>query len=392
MKTPLGWFQPGGFFYLPPPRGADAAKRWKSAASAALVHRKISPHSSKFCTCFFHPALDPGPRACYTQRMDMKTMAVAARDNEKYDNYVKAVFSQPRIIATILRMAVPEFAGMSVEEVLPCIIQISDSEAVDDVSRAALQNLPQEQSALLEKLISYDLHIKARNPKAGEINVSLFLDVEFQNEYRKSTLGYPLLKRAMYYVARELSAQLGQLSESTDYGSLQKSYSIWICNEHIPKSEQNSMTRYRIVKEDVIGKSEDVPEEYDLMEVVIIRRGGAASDAEIFDFLDGLFQSDLERIRKYSGSDRAIEEEVKKMSGFGAALAERKLNEGIAQGITQGIAQGITQGIGIGLADAAKLMNFLWRSGRGEDAERAENDRDYLNQLLAEFKQNTPSA
>ena len=45
-----------------------------------------------------------------------------------------------------------------------------------------------------------------------------------------------------FYAARELDCQLGVLTEETKYSTLQKSYSIWICNEDIPKEEQNSMT------------------------------------------------------------------------------------------------------------------------------------------------------
>ncbi len=45
-----------------------------------------------------------------------------------------------------------------------------------------------------------------------------------------------------FYAARELDSQLGVLTEETKYSTLQKSYSIWICNEDIPKEEQNSMT------------------------------------------------------------------------------------------------------------------------------------------------------
>lgn len=252
----------------------------------------------------------------------MDILMNAVSDKEKYDASVKKIVSQPRFVAAIMRLTVPEYEGMTVEEILPCIVEISEETAVDDVSAAALQNMPQEQISLLSKIISYDLHIKARNPKAGNINLTLYFDFEFQNEYRDTSLGYPLLKRAFYYVARELDSQLGVLTKDTDYGSLQKSYSIWICNEHIPEEEQNSMTRYHIIKEDVIGKSSDIPENYDLMEVIMIRRGSIEIDEDIFDFLNGLFKSDVDRVVKYTGGDKVIEGEVKKMGGFGQALVE----------------------------------------------------------------------
>ena len=237
--------------------------------------------------------------------------AKAIADQEKYDRVVKEIFDKPKIVATILRLTVPEFQGMTVDEVLPYILEISDEVPVDDISSAALRNQPQEKTALLGKIITYDKHIKARNPKSGELNITLYFDFEFQNEYRNSTLGYPLLKRGWFYAARELDSQLGVLTEDTKYSTLQKSYSIWICNEDIPKDEQNSMTRYYIVKDDVIGHSEDVPENYDLMEVIMIRRGDAEIDAEIFDFLNGIFKSETDRVNKYTGSDPAISDGTK---------------------------------------------------------------------------------
>lgn len=262
----------------------------------------------------------------------MDITMTATTDQEKYDASVKTIFSQPRIIAEIMRVAISEYQGMTVDEILPYIVEISDTDPVDDISSAALRKLPEEQTSLSSKIILYDLHIKSKNPKAGELNIFLFFDVEVQNEYRESTLGYPLEKRAMYYVARELDSQLGVLTEKTDYGSLQKAYSIWICNEHIPESEQNSMTRYHITKEDVFGQSMDAPENYDLMEVIFIRRGNDVSDLEIFDFLNGIFASDADRVMKYSGRDHAIESEVKKMGGFGQILAEKKWEEGRNEG------------------------------------------------------------
>ena len=53
------------------------------------------------------------------------------------------------------------------------------------------------------------------------------------------------------------------------------------------------------------------------------------------DFLNDIFKSETDRVNKYTGSDPVIEEEVKKMGGFGAALAEKKLKEGREQGRDQ---------------------------------------------------------
>ena len=299
--------------------------------------------------------------------MDIDILTSAVHGGEKYDQCAKELFSMPKILAVLLGEHVPEFKGMTVEEIVPCIVSISEFEAVDDLSRAALREHPQEQNALTEKIIRFDKLIEARDPNGAIIDVVVFIDLELQNKYR---LTYPIMKRAMYYVARGLSRQLGLLSGETDYGALRKTYSIWICNEDIPKDEQNSVTRYHIVKEDVIGKSRDNPEDYDMMEVIMIRRGGEdRGDVPTFEFLSGIFSSDADKITKYTGKDEAIEEEVKKMGGFGATLVEKTRIQ--------------TQD------SMAQLMNFLWESGRGGDAKKAAKDSAYFNQLLAEYKNKT---
>ena len=53
------------------------------------------------------------------------------------------------------------------------------------------------------------------------------------------------------------------------------------------------------------------------------------------DFLNGIFKSETDWVNKYTGNDPVIEEEVKKMGGFGAALAEKNRNEGIGIGRKQ---------------------------------------------------------
>ena len=35
--------------------------------------------------------------------------------------------------------------------------------------------------------------------------------------------------------------------------------------------------------------------------------------------------------------------------------------------------------------DTAKLFNYLWKNGRGEEAERAEREPDFLDKLLKEI-------
>ena len=45
--------------------------------------------------------------------------------------------------------------------------------------------------------------------------------------------------------------QLGELTEETDYGKLQKTYSIWVCYDlQIPKKLKNTLSRYKITRDE----------------------------------------------------------------------------------------------------------------------------------------------
>lgn len=79
------------------------------------------------------------------------------------------------------------------------------------------------------------------------------------------------------------------MTELTNYADIQKVYSIWICNENIPKKLQNTVTMHSIKKSDVIGETDEPEEDYDLINVIIIRRGKDDSEP-IFDYLSGVFE------------------------------------------------------------------------------------------------------
>ena len=102
-------------------------------------------------------------------------------------------------------------------------------------------------------------------------------------------------------MARGLSSQLGPVTKKTNYRDLEKVISIWIVSEDIPKGLQNTVTRYHMVKDDLIGQA-DIPRQYyDKMEMVIIRRGeGGSLVAPVFEYLDAVFSSDIETMDKFT--------------------------------------------------------------------------------------------
>ena len=71
------------------------------------------------------------------------------------------------------------------------------------------------------------------------------------------------------------------------------------------------------------------------MTVIIIRRGKGTEKESIFDYLNGVFSCDIDKIEKYSHVEWAetFREEIKTMTGFGDALIEKGREEGIKEGI-----------------------------------------------------------
>lgn len=106
---------------------------------------------------------------------------------------------------------------------------------------------------------------------------------------------------------------------------LEKVYSIWICNENIPDKEQNTITAYQIIKKDILGTVEEDESIYDLMTAIIIRRGKEAEETGILDYLEGVFSSDVKKMKQYSNikwSEKA-EKEGTRMEGLGDAIYRR---------------------------------------------------------------------
>ncbi len=278
---------------------------------------------------------------------------------QKYDAMCKAFFRYREAIAPILKEVVAEFKDCTNDEIISLIDadSISLSDTVSDLP-LRIKDAGTEMTSPTDKTIYYDCRFKAKNPRLSNemICISLHINFEVHNDYN---VKYPITKRGTYYVAREISSQLGILTETTDYNSLEKAYSIWVCNENIPEKLQNTVTRYHFVKEDLIGHIDELEENYDLMEVVIIRRGSKTPDYDIFKYLNAVFTSDKDNIQKYIDMDRnpQIREEVDKMSGMGQSIYDRGYDKGVEQGKEQGMAQGIAQGVNQGIR--ALILNNI---------------------------------
>ena len=305
----------------------------------------------------------------------------------KYDEAAKEGLHHPKLIAPILKATIDEYKDYSCDEIVQFIVKDSIvDDPIDDVSIIANQ-LTTENGSISEKLIRYDSRFKAINPKLSNksINFYLHIDLEVQNDYKPSNPKYPIIKRGIYYGAREISSQLGIITNETNYDKLEKVYSIWICNERVPKKLQNTVTSYTITKNDIIGASDEPEKNYDLMTVIIIRRGEKDSEEDIFDYLNSYFNSDVDGICKYvdiRGDDDALKG-VENMTGLGESIYNRGIAKGIEKGIEKGVARGVEKGIIEGIERTLRNVMNTFGLTFDEACERiALEDREKYRKLF----------
>jgi len=271
---------------------------------------------------------------------------------EGLDAECKLLLSSREILAVILKETVREYREYSREEIIgfiePDSIE-SDREVSPGRTNSQVQGGNQEFVSLNEKVCRFDVRFKAKNPvlSGEEIVIKLHIDMEPQKSYRP---GYPVEKRGMYYLARELSSQLSVVTESTDYGQLEKCYSIWICLDDIPKEEQNSVSFYEVTNTKNIGNCVTKKEDYDLLTLVIIRLGkkeynGKEKDEgyDLLRFLNTIMYPHgddfMEVVSDYIdfSQNSELSEEVKKVVGIGQIMLETGIEAFILDNEEEGI-------------------------------------------------------
>ena len=285
------------------------------------------------------------------------------------DKKCHELFLNKEILAPILQETVEEYKDLTVGEIIELIDEdsITKAEAVSDFPLAKdvrIEQIDTDMKSVSDKLILYDIHFKAALPKdkRTKLNFRLYIDFEPQGKYY---LSYPLVKRAMYYVARGLVSQLGELTEETDYGQLQKTYSIWVCYDpQIPKKLKNTLSHYKMTREDFFGDVDEPFTDYDLMEVVFVRLDAfSESNEKIFDYLKGVFTNDKEKIMKQTGPlPDKVAREVDSMSGVGALMVEKGRREGRREGRMEGRMEGRIKALyndaGFTIEEIAKKINM----------------------------------
>ncbi|MDO4166135.1 MAG: hypothetical protein Q4D32_01890, partial [Eubacteriales bacterium] len=314
--------------------------------------------------------------------MDLLNAMQISQDVEGLDTSSKEFLKNKEVLAIILKRVVPEYQEYTETEIMG-FIETSSITSEKDVSNGRsntrIEGKNTEFKVLNEKTSNFDILFQAKNPVLStlDLQVNLHIDIEPQRTYRT---GYPIEKRGIYYLAREMSAQFNLATDDTDYNLLEKCYSIWICRDDIPKEQQESISVFHIQHKAVLGNCIVRHQDYDLLSLIIIRLSPdhPASD-KLIRFLNTVFTPHGDDFMKIMSEyidfskNKQLQQEVADMSGLGVSI----LTEGIEKGIEKG-EQNIIE-----------LYNWLMEHGKREDAiaiMKPENV-EFRNRLLKEYKQ-----
>lgn len=294
-------------------------------------------------------------------------------DVEGMDTISKDILKNKEVLAVILQGVVKEYEDYTTQEIME-FIEADSITSEDDVTTGRTNTRIQgdniEFVQLNEKTSNFDIRFTSKNPLLSEdVQVNLHIDVEPQRNYKP---GYPVEKRGMYYLARSLSAQLSLVTEHTDYNSLEKCYSIWICRDNVPPKERYSISCYEMENNRNFGKCHPKKEDYDLLNLIIIRLGSPECSAGegILEFLNAIFyphkKNFLDTVQKYIdfSHNEELLEEVSHMSGLGMSILEEGMEKGIEKGMEKGRANqlvisvtNLMKSLSLSLEEACKALN-----------------------------------
>ncbi len=275
-----------------------------------------------------------------------------AKDNVRYDEYVKRILSNKYILAWILKNTTEEFKNLPINTIaMECIekdIQIgkvpvypgaSNTCVSPDFSDQEIEKYFNQQPHMItgdltesripgEGTVTFDIRFHAIVPGESE-SIRLIINIEAQKAFYTK---YEIVTRAIFYAARMLSSQLDTEFSNSDYNKLKKVYSIFICM-NAPKYIGNAISEYKITKHDLYGTMPDKRYSYDKLAVIIVCLNEKTDEGSenLLHLLNVLLSSDMELTKKAAvlndvygiAVDDSLEKELSIMCNLSEAIEER---------------------------------------------------------------------
>ena len=269
------------------------------------------------------------------------------------DAIFKDVLAYKEVLAHIMKTCVPEYKDCTIPQIIGYIEPNPQVGQVglhpDETNPPKIQGMSTESTTTTEERVVYDVRFSAVAPgKDGTIG--LIINIEAQSKYHP---GYPLVKRAIYYCGRMLSAQYGSVFTQSHYGEIQKVYSIWICTRP-PKERENTITSYTLQERHLVGHVTEPVRNYDLMNVTMICLGKPEGKhyGGLLRMLEVLFTGRyaakeviqiLEDEYEFAHA-HTMERTVSEMCNLSQGIFEEGMEKGMEKGIAQGMEKGIERG------------------------------------------------
>ena len=288
---------------------------------------------------------------------ELRDNLIRSGRDARYDECAKKLLSDKRILAWILKNSAVEYENCTIDEIVGYIEDTPEisSVAVDAGETAqSVKGSANEDIVLNEGKITYDLRFEALAPGTDGELIQLIINIEAQNAFKPN---YPLLKRAVYYCSRMISAQKGMEFFNSEYNKIKKVYSIWVCTNP-PETHKDTITRYRISEENIIGSVSEDRQHYDLMNIVMLCLGeNQKSERNALGMLETLFSTEDNIKDKIEILDKTfdlkmtheLETEVSEMCNLSEGVYAKGLDKGLAQGMDKGMALGMDKGMALGM-------------------------------------------
>lgn len=276
------------------------------------------------------------PGSYLSQAVDAATNPGAA-----YDINAKYLLADKQVLAWILKYAIVEFGGMQISKIISCIgddIQIGSMPTDSGLSNLGrVQGMSAEDSVPGEGMIFYDIRF---NAYLMEREMKFLVNVEAQKSTDPAKLGYHLENRILFYLSRMISAQKQTEFFHSDFDSLKRVRSIWICMDSGPDGD--SVREIGLCGKTVYGKP-DSQYESDLMRAVIIniRNGKEVKNSghALIAMLETLFaQTDVEDKKRILTQryGMTMNVEMERRINLMCNLSEAIKAEGMKKGIEKG--------------------------------------------------------
>ena len=283
-------------------------------------------------------------------------------ENAAYDAACKRLLSEKPILARIMKACLEEYKDCDVNDIARKYIEgqpvVSAVPVMPDEGCTVINGMDTEDKSVREGTVTYDIRFRAVVPGTGEL-ITLIINVEAQNDFYP---GYPLIIRGVYYCCRMISAQYGREFTDSHYEKLKKVYSIWICLDP-PKYRANTITRYRLIEEHLVGEATEPVKNYDLMTIIMVCLGGPVGEnydgiLRMLDVLLSREASEAEK-RKILQNDyniqmtRTMDKEVSNVCNLSRGVEQSGFTKGILTSI-----RSIMKNMGLSVEQAMSVLDI----------------------------------